>query len=209
MKKFNNTDFNIKNVGESVELYGWVSRKRDLGGLVFIDLRDRSGIMQLAVRPENKNYELASSLKNEYVIKVVGKIVERESKPLKDLSNTYFTVEDVKHEISKGKTKVSKEAQEFLEAQEMNDRDNLYPLEDIMKKIFKDNYSLKYRNTSHHRVYLSVTVKGRLMQSNKYHLSQKIKPELYHMEIKESDDKTVINIYNENPSVELLNTINN
>ena len=82
MKKYNNTDFNIKNVGESVELYGWVSRKRDLGGLVFIDLRDRSGIMQLAVRPENKNYELASSLKNEYVIKVVGKIVERESKNL-------------------------------------------------------------------------------------------------------------------------------
>ena len=80
MKKYNNTDFNIKNIGETVELYGWVSRKRDLGGLVFIDLRDRSGIMQLAVRPENKNYELASSLKNEYVIKVVGKIVERESK---------------------------------------------------------------------------------------------------------------------------------
>ena len=80
MKKYNNTDFNINNVGETVELYGWVSRKRDLGGLVFIDLRDRSGIMQLAVRPENKNYELASSLKNEYVIKVVGKIVERESK---------------------------------------------------------------------------------------------------------------------------------
>ena len=82
MKKNNNTDFNIKNVGETVELYGWVSKKRDLGGLVFIDLRDRSGIIQLAVRPENKNYELASSLKNEYVIKAVGKIVERESKNL-------------------------------------------------------------------------------------------------------------------------------
>lgn len=136
-------------------------------------------------------------------------VVERESKSLKDLSNTYFTVEDVKHEISKGKTKVSKEAQEFLEAQEMNDRDNLYPLEDVMKKIFKDNYSLKYRNTSHHRVYLSVTVKGRLMQSNKYHLSQKIKPELYHMEIKESDEKTTINIYNENPNIEMLNSLNN
>ena len=80
MKKYNNTDFNIKNVGETVELYGWVSRKRDLGGLVFIDLRDRSGIMQLAVRPENKYYDLASSLKSEYVIKVIGKIVERESK---------------------------------------------------------------------------------------------------------------------------------
>lgn len=80
MKKNMNTDFNIKNVGEEVELYGWVSKKRNLGGLVFIDLRDRSGIMQLVVKPENKNYEIASSLRNEFVIKVTGKIMERESK---------------------------------------------------------------------------------------------------------------------------------
>ncbi len=80
MKKKNNTDFNIKNVGETVELYGWVAKKRDLGGLVFIDLRDRTGIIQIAVKPENKFYDLASSLKSEYVIRVVGKIVERESK---------------------------------------------------------------------------------------------------------------------------------
>ena len=79
MKKNNNTDFNIKNVGEEVILYGWVQKKRNLGGLVFIDLRDRSGIIQIVVRPENENYELASSLKNESVIEVAGKIVKRES----------------------------------------------------------------------------------------------------------------------------------
>ncbi|MBE6146944.1 MAG: aspartate--tRNA ligase [Firmicutes bacterium] len=83
MKKYNNTSFNIKNVGETVELCGWVSKKRNLGGLIFIDLRDRSGIIQLVVRPENKYYEEASSLKSESVIEVTGTIVERESKNLK------------------------------------------------------------------------------------------------------------------------------
>ncbi len=80
MKKYNNNDFTKKNIGEEVELYGWVQKNRNLGGLVFIDLRDRSGIIQLCVRPDNKNYDLASSLRNEYVIRVVGTIVERESK---------------------------------------------------------------------------------------------------------------------------------
>lgn len=75
-----NTSYSIKNVGETVELHGWVSKKRDLGGLIFIDLRDRSGIMQLAIRPENSCYELASTLGKEYVIKITGTIVERESK---------------------------------------------------------------------------------------------------------------------------------
>ena len=72
--------YNIKNVGEEVTLYGWVAKVRNLGGLVFIDLRNRVGIMQVVVRPENKYYDVALSLKNEYVIKVEGKIVERESK---------------------------------------------------------------------------------------------------------------------------------
>ena len=80
MKKNMNVNFNINNVGEEVELYGWVSKKRNLGGLVFIDLRDRSGIIQIIVKPENEFYEVASNLKNEYVIKVNGVISERESK---------------------------------------------------------------------------------------------------------------------------------
>ena len=79
MKKYDNGTFTIKNVGEEVTLYGWVQKKRNLGGLVFIDLRDRTGIIQLVVNPENEYYELASSLKNEYVIKVNGVVKPREN----------------------------------------------------------------------------------------------------------------------------------
>ena len=71
---------NINNVGETVTLNGWVQKVRNLGGLVFIDLRNRSGITQVVVRPESEFYEVANSLKNEYVIKVTGKVVERERK---------------------------------------------------------------------------------------------------------------------------------
>ncbi|MBO5475693.1 MAG: aspartate--tRNA ligase [Bacilli bacterium] len=77
MKKRYNTEISISNVGESVHLAGWVAKKRDLGGLIFIDLRDRTGIIQLVVNPENENYELAGSLKNEYVIEVDGEVVKR------------------------------------------------------------------------------------------------------------------------------------
>jgi len=77
MKKIFNTEINENNINEIVELSGWVSRVRNLGGLIFIDLRDRSGIIQLVVNPESKYYELANTLKNEYVINVVGKVVER------------------------------------------------------------------------------------------------------------------------------------
>lgn len=80
MKKYNNNDFNIKNVGENVELYGWASKVRNLGGLIFIDLRDRSGKVQLVINPDNNCYEEASKVRNEYVLKVSGIIEERQSK---------------------------------------------------------------------------------------------------------------------------------
>ena len=78
MEKYKN--YTISNVGEEVTIYGWVSKIRNLGGLVFIDLRNRTGIIQAVVKPENTYYELANNLKSEYVIKVTGKIVERENK---------------------------------------------------------------------------------------------------------------------------------
>ncbi len=80
MKKIENATLSIKNVGETVELYGWVAKKRNLGGLLFIDLRDRSGIVQLVVRPEDEAYKIAETVRNEYVLKVSGVVLERESK---------------------------------------------------------------------------------------------------------------------------------
>ena len=72
--------YNIENVGEDINIKGWVARVRNLGGLIFIDIRNRSGLMQAVVRPESKYYDLAESLRSEYVIEVDGKIVERENK---------------------------------------------------------------------------------------------------------------------------------
>ena len=80
MRKVYNETVDMKSVGKTVTLAGWVAKKRDLGGLLFIDLRDRTGIIQLVVNPDNKNYKIADSLKNEYVIEVTGKVVERSSK---------------------------------------------------------------------------------------------------------------------------------
>ena len=65
-----------EHVGQKITLKGWVSRRRDLGGLIFIDLRDREGIMQLVINPENVDKEImetAESLRSEYVIEVTGK----------------------------------------------------------------------------------------------------------------------------------------
>ena len=72
-------EYNISNIGEEVTLNGWVAKVRNLGGVIFIDLRDRSGIMQLVIRPTSPFYDLASTIHNEYVISIKGKIVQRES----------------------------------------------------------------------------------------------------------------------------------
>ena len=73
-----NTDYNIKNIGEEILLNGWVAKVRNLGGVIFVDLRDRSGIMQLVIRPDSSMYTIANTLKNEFVIRVKGVIVARE-----------------------------------------------------------------------------------------------------------------------------------
>ena len=70
-----------EHVGQEVTLKGWVARRRDLGGLIFIDLRDREGIMQLVINPETVAAEVmatAESLRSEYVLEVTGKVAARE-----------------------------------------------------------------------------------------------------------------------------------
>ncbi len=76
----NNGELNIKNLNEEVVLKGWVSKKRDLGGLVFIDLRDRFGITQLAFHPDSPLYESTLNIKSEFVLEIKGKVIERSSK---------------------------------------------------------------------------------------------------------------------------------
>ncbi len=79
----NNGELRLEHVGQVVELKGWVAKTRNLGGLVFIDLRDRYGITQLVANPETVSAEVleaANKVRNEYVIAVKGTVAERQSK---------------------------------------------------------------------------------------------------------------------------------
>ncbi|MCF7930013.1 MAG: aspartate--tRNA ligase [Acholeplasmataceae bacterium] len=74
-----NNELNSSHLNQEVYLKGWVAKNRNLGGLMFIDLRDRFGITQLVVKPENAYYETALKIKNEYVIEAKGVVIKRES----------------------------------------------------------------------------------------------------------------------------------
>ena len=147
----NNIRYNIKNENEKVKLNGWVSKKRNLGGLLFIDLRDRSGIIQLVVRPDNKNYELASTLKNESTIGVTGTIVKRESinKNLKtgeievivDELKLYSMSKDIPFEISNDTTA-------------LEDTRLKYRYLDLRRENLKNNMIIRARTLKSIREYL-------------------------------------------------------
>ncbi|HGF5225712.1 aspartate--tRNA ligase [Vibrio parahaemolyticus] len=74
--------------GQTVELCGWVNRRRDLGGLIFIDMRDREGIVQVVVDPDMADaYEVANTLRNEFCIKLTGEVrVRPKSQVNKDMA---------------------------------------------------------------------------------------------------------------------------
>lgn len=75
-----NNELTMNHLNERVYLKGWAAKLRNLGGLIFIDLRDQYGITQLVVKPESPLYEKASLVRTEYVIEVQGVVIERESK---------------------------------------------------------------------------------------------------------------------------------
>ncbi|MDU7477925.1 MAG: OB-fold nucleic acid binding domain-containing protein, partial [Paenibacillus macerans] len=68
------------NIGETVTLNGWVQTRRDLGGVLFIDLRDRSGIVQIVFNPaySGEALQIADKVRSEYVLAVSGKVVQRD-----------------------------------------------------------------------------------------------------------------------------------
>lgn len=79
MRSHYNTDLNKANIGEEVRLCGWVNSYRDHGGVIFIDLRDRSGLIQLVCDPNDslKAHKIASSVRNEFVLIAHGKVRPR------------------------------------------------------------------------------------------------------------------------------------
>ncbi|MEH1882087.1 aspartate--tRNA ligase [Nostoc sp.] len=73
-----------EHIGETVTFYGWVDRRRDHGGVIFLDLRDRSGIVQIVSDPQRTpdSYEQANALRNEYVVEITGRVTQRPEESL-------------------------------------------------------------------------------------------------------------------------------
>jgi aspartyl-tRNA synthetase len=73
-----------EHIGETVTFYGWVDRRRDHGGVIFLDLRDRSGIVQIVSDPQRTpdSYEQANALRNEYVVEITGRVTQRPAESL-------------------------------------------------------------------------------------------------------------------------------
>ncbi len=80
MKKYNNGEFRIKDIGKTYTVQGWVNKRRDMGGVIFVDLRDRSGFLQVVFNRGflKTEFELAESLRNEFCIEVTGELIKRE-----------------------------------------------------------------------------------------------------------------------------------
>ena len=79
LKSYSCGELNKKHIGAKVTLAGWVDRRRDHGGLIFIDLRDREGKVQVVFNPEVSKscHEIADKMRNEYVVTVSGEVTHR------------------------------------------------------------------------------------------------------------------------------------
>ena len=73
-------ELNKKNLDQEVTLCGWVNRRRDHGGVIFLDLRDKKGLAQIVINPETSDtFKLAESVRNEFVLKITGNVIARAS----------------------------------------------------------------------------------------------------------------------------------
>ena len=90
-------NLNIKNLNQEVTICGWIHRRRDHGGVIFLDVRDTTGIVQVVVNPENvEAFKIAEDLRSEYVIKAFGQV---EGRP-EDSQNDQLTTGDIEIKCS-------------------------------------------------------------------------------------------------------------
>ena len=144
---------NINNVGDKVTLSGWVQKTRDLGGMTFVDLRDRYGITQLAFNMDI-NSDLctnARKLGREFVIKVEGKVIERASK------NNNIPTGNIEIEVETLHILNKAETPPFTIEDETDGGDELrmkYRYLDIRRNPIKDNLLLRAKVSTETRKYL-------------------------------------------------------
>ncbi|MDQ0969047.1 aspartyl-tRNA synthetase [Flavobacterium sp. W4I14] len=144
---------NLNNLGESVTLCGWVQKSRDLGGMTFIDIRDRYGITQLVFNmDENRELcEAARSLGREFVIKAIGTVVERSNK------NPKMPTGDVEIKISALEILNAAKLPPFMIDDETDGGDELrmkYRYLDLRRNPVRNNLVLRHKMAQSVRRYL-------------------------------------------------------
>ncbi len=148
----NNGALCIDNVNQTVTLKGWVSKKRDLGGLVFIDLRDRYGITQLTFNPESPLYAKTLEIKSEYVLEIEGTVQERSSK------NPNIPTGDIEVEVSK-LTILNTSAQTPLLIQDdtdaLEDTRLKYRYLDLRRPALQNNFIVRHKASHAVREFLN------------------------------------------------------
>ncbi|ALE51945.1 aspartyl-tRNA synthetase [Candidatus Thioglobus autotrophicus] len=70
-------ELNKDNIDQTVEICGWVNRRRDHGGVIFLDIRDKRGIAQVVINPDNADFAIAETIRNEFVLKITGTVIAR------------------------------------------------------------------------------------------------------------------------------------
>jgi len=150
----NNGELRIANVGENVCLKGWVAKTRNLGGLIFIDLRDRYGITQLMVNPETADPQVAAvaeSLRNEYVVELEGKVIERESK------NAQMPTGDIEIEVTAIKILAKAETTPLIIADTTDALEETrlkYRYLDLRRPVMQKTFMLRHKMIANFRQYL-------------------------------------------------------
>ena len=135
----------IEKIEESVKLAGWVHQRRDHGQIIFIDLRDRTGLIQLVFTPQNKElYQLADSLRPEWVISIEGKINQRP----KNMTNSKIPTGEI--ELSVDKLKILNKAKtppfEINQEKEINEELRLkYRYLDLRREKMRSNLVLRHK----------------------------------------------------------------
>ena len=147
-------ELNINNVSEKVTLSGWVQKNRDLGGMTFIDLRDRYGITQLAFNmDENSDLcEKARKLGREFVVKVEGDVIERTSK------NKNIPTGEIEIKVSELEILNASKTPPFTIEDETDGGDELrmkYRYLDIRRNPVKENLMLRAKVSTETRNYLN------------------------------------------------------
>ena len=134
-------ELRLTDINSKITLNGWVSKKRDLGGLLFIDIRDRYGLTQIKIAPENTEaYTKAIKLGQEFVISVSGKVIKRES------INKNIPTGEIEIEVSEMEVLNESQVSPFVIEEDVKASDELrlkYRYLDIRRKNISDNLILR------------------------------------------------------------------